>query len=256
MTDTAWYKPDVDPRDSELNSYWSFEFYSADGKCLSKLDMCRTIFSDAYVIIQKDREKHIFRISDNVYSELLCFTNKRYYLHNSSLPVPSDEICTAAEERITEGLNKNEKKRVEREIRDAHYAVEEFLLNNVSLLKSKDSAYWDCLESNEGFLDPITNEKKEFDVNKRVKSALSYIIYKINDKESGNNLKKALEIWERGVREHNLDDLFTAHEYIHDYDYFAINYPTHYVYDARADFQGIDDYFGKTEESSKQDASE
>ena len=256
MTDTAWYKPDVDPRDSELNSYWSFEFYSADGKCLSKLDMCRTIFSDAYVIIQKDREKHIFRISDNVYSELLCFTNKRYYLHNSSLPVPSEEICTAAEERITEGLNKNEKKHVEREIRDAHYAVEEFLLNNVSLLKSKDSAYWDCLESNEGFLDPITNEKKEFDVNKRVKSALSYIIYKINDKESGNNLKKALEIWERGVREHNLDDLFTAHEYIHDYDYFAINYPTHYVYDTLADFQGIDDYFGKTEESSKQDASE
>lgn len=56
MTDTAWYKPDVDPRDSELNSYWSFEFYSADGKCLSKLDMCRTIFSDAYVIIQKGRE--------------------------------------------------------------------------------------------------------------------------------------------------------------------------------------------------------
>ena len=109
------------------------------------------------------------------------------------------------------------------------------------------------LESN---ILPITNEKKEFDVNKRVKSALSYIIYKINDKESGNNLKKALEIWERGVREHNLDDLFTAHEYIHDYDYFAINYPTHYVYDTRADFQGIDDYFGKTEESSKQDASE
>ena len=145
---------------------------------------------------------------------------------------------------------------MEREIRDAHYAVEEFLLNNVSLLKSKDSAYWDCLESNEGFLDPITNEKKEFDVNKRVKSALSYIIYKINDKESGNNLKKALEIWERGVREHNLDDLFTAHEYIHDYDYFSINYPTHYVYDTRADFQGIDDYFGRTEESSKQSASE
>ena len=58
------------------------------------------------------------------------------------------------------------------------------------------------------------------------------------------------------MREHNLDDLFTAHEYIHDYDYFSINYPTHYVYDTRADFQGIDDYFGRTEESSKQSASE
>ena len=35
--------------------------------------------------------------------------------------------------------------------------------------------------------------------------------------------------------------------YLHDYDYFAFNYPTHYVYNENADFQGIDDYFGHLE---------
>ena len=60
MTDTAWYKPDVDPRDSELNSYWSFEFYSADGKCLSKLDMCRTIFSERLCDNTKGQRKAYF----------------------------------------------------------------------------------------------------------------------------------------------------------------------------------------------------
>ena len=250
MTDTTWYKPDGGFESLEFNSYWSFEFFGADGESLSRLDMCRVFSSDTAVIIYKDGEKHIFRISDKVYSELLCFTNKKYYLHNSSLPFPGEEFCAAAEERITAGLNNEDKKRVEREIRDAHYAVERFLLENVSLLKSKDSVYWDCLDSNEGFLDPITNEKREFDVNKRVKSALSYIIFKVTDRESGKTLKKALEIWERGVREHSLDDLFLAHEYIHDYDYFAINYPTHYVYDNCADYQGIDDYFGRIGDNS------
>ncbi len=250
MTDTAWYKPQDETEDFEFNSYWSFEFYSAGGECLSRLDMCRSFSNDSTVIIQKNGEKHIFRISDKVYSELLCFTNKKYYLHNSSLPFPGEEFCAETEKRITADLNREDKKRVEREIRDAHYAVESFLLQNVSLLKSQNSVYWDCLESNEGFLDPITNEKTEFDVNKRVKSALSYVIFKVTDRESCKTLKKALDIWERGVREHNLDDLFLAHEYIHDYDYFAINYPTHYVYDNSADYQGLDDYFGRIGDNS------
>lgn len=250
MTDTVWYKPEDGMEEFEFNSYWSFEFFGADGECLSRLEMCRSFSSDTAVIIQRDGEKHIFRISDKVYSELLCFTNKKYYLHNSSLPFPGEEFCAAAEKCITAGLNKEDKKQVEREIRDAHYAIERFLLENVSFLKSKDSIYWDYLENGEKFSDPISNDEREFDVNKRVKSDISNIILKITDKESGKALKKALKIWERGVRERNLDDLFLSHEYIHDYDYFAINYPTHYVYDNGADYQGIDDYFGRIDDNS------
>ena len=54
MTDTAWYKPQDETEDFEFNSYWSFEFYSAGGECLSRLDMCRSFSYDSTVIIQKD----------------------------------------------------------------------------------------------------------------------------------------------------------------------------------------------------------
>ena len=249
MADTAWYSPEDETNNTELKPYWSFEFYGADGKCLSRLDMCRDIFSSGdAVIVNSVGERHTFRISVRVYSELLCFTNKKYYLHNSNLPLPSAEFCTAAEERITAGLNKDEKKRAEREIRDAHYAVEKFLLENVSNLKSWDSIYWRYLESGESFIDPIANYERKFDTDKTVRTSLSYIISTVTDKSGAAELKKALKIWERGVKEHSIEDLFIAHEYIHDYDYFAINYPTQYVYDNFADYQGIDDYFGRVSE--------
>ena len=78
-------------------------------------------------------------------------TNKKYYLHNSSLPFPGEEFCAEAEKRITADLNREDKKRVEREIRDAHYAVESFLLQNVSLLKLKTAFTGIALKATKDF---------------------------------------------------------------------------------------------------------
>lgn len=77
-----------------------------------------------------------------------------------------------------------------------------------------------------------------------VTEALKKAITTVNDTKAEALLKKALKIWNDAVKAHDLDGLFTAHEYIHDIDYFCVNYPTHYVYDINVDFQGIDDYFG------------
>lgn len=69
-------------------------------------------------------------------------------------------------------------------------------------------------------------------------------IGEIDSKKTKQIFEKALEIWNVSVSEHNISGLFKVHEYIHDCDYFAFNYPTKYVYDEQADYQGLDDYFG------------
>ncbi len=93
-------------------------------------------------------------------------------------------------------------------------------------------------------MDPIASYEHRFNVDATVKEALNSAIKNVNNGNAEALLKKALKIWNGAVKANNLDALFTAHEYIHDIDYFCVNYPTHYVYDINADFQGIDDYFG------------
>ena len=66
----------------------------------------------------------------------------------------------------------------------------------------------------------------------------------INDSHLKETITTAIKLWESSIENHDLYGLFKAHEYIHDYDYFALNYPTKYVYSPYADYQGVDDYFG------------
>lgn len=245
MTETAWRTTDNEITADELNAYWSFEFYSADGSISARLDMCRNIFSQgAAVIVYSDDESNLFVINNKTYDELLCFTNKRYYLHDSSNEMPGEELCNSAAEIFFADMANDDIKSIRKEIRAAHYAVEEFLLENVTMLKSENSVYWNYLESGEIFIDPIADYERSFKVNTTVTEALKKAITTVNDTKAEALLKKALKIWNDAVKAHDLDGLFTAHEYIHDIDYFCVNYPTHYVYDINVDFQGIDDYFG------------
>lgn len=244
MSETAWRSSDSEINADELNAYWSFEFYSADGSISARLDMCRNIFSQgAAVIVHNGAESNAFVISNKIYDELLCFTNKRYYLHDSSNEMPGEELCNSAAEIFFADMANDDIKSIRKEIRAAHYAVEEFLLENVTLLKSENSVYWNYLESGEIFIDPIADYERSIKVNITVGEALKTAIKSVNDSKAEALLKKALKIWNDAVKSHDLDELFTAHEYIHDIDYFCVNYPTHYVYDINVDFQGIDDYF-------------
>lgn len=70
------------------------------------------------------------------------------------------------------------------------------------------------------------------------------MIGKSGNEKISAEFRYILKLWEESAKEHNIEGLFLAHEYIHDYDYFLYNYPTHYVYHPDADYQGIDDYFG------------
>ena len=48
------------------------------------------------------------------------------------------------------------------------------------------------------------------------------------------------------ISNHDLGAVFAVHEYIHDYDYYVINYPVQYSM-TPPDWGGIDEYFGRIE---------
>lgn len=229
-------------------TYWSFDFYGGDDEIILSIKMCdNTMYGRSKIVISKDGAERQYYISNDIYMEILAFTNDKYYLHNSRLNGISKEFFDSKREKIIGTLNESELKRLEEEIRSIHYETEAFLLTNVSFLKEKDSVYWEYVESGKAFSDPITNEESVFKINSTVLRGLKEILGIINEPYAEKQLTEAYEIWKRGVENHDLSGLFKAHEYIHDYDYYAINYPTRYVYDDRADYQGLDDYFGHLE---------
>ena len=177
----------------------------------------------------------------------MAFTNEKYYLHNSRLKDYDKGFFENIKAKVISGMDENESKTVKKKIRDLHYEIEIFLQRQVSYLKEPDSIYWDYVISEEIFTDPITEERLKFDMNRIMNYELDYIINAIEDETAKQQLTNALNLWNKSVKAHDLEGLFKAHEYLHDYDYYAFNYPTHYVYDENADYQGLDDYFGHLE---------
>ena len=84
-------------------------------------------------------------------------------------------------------------------------------------------------------------------MNRIMNYELEYIISTVKEESVKVKLSEALKLWNKSVNSHDLEGLFKVHEYVHDYDYYAFNYPTHYVYSESADYQGLDDYFGHLE---------
>ncbi len=249
LSETYWGEPEQFEEFDTNSIYWTFDFYNNEGKSLFKIKMCNdSMYVKSQVAIIKDgKEKH-FYISNTVYNEILAFTNRKYYLHNSKLKNPDEEYFKAKREEVLSGLDDLKTKELKEKIRNAHYEIERLLLQNVSLLKESDSIYWQYVQSGESFTDPIAGYERSYSANKEVVSALEYAISVIKDDTAKKNIKTALKLWNKSIFDHNLGGLFKVHEYLHDYDYYAVNYPTSYVYDSYADYQGLDDYFGRLEE--------
>ncbi len=248
LSETYWGEPEHFEEFGELNTYWKFDFFDGTQDCVLQILMCNdSHFEGSKIAIIKNGEENHFYISNKTYREILAFTNKKFYLHDSKLSRPDKDFLQKYISKATHNLSKENKKEIKKKIRSIHYETEIFLLNNVSLLKEKDSIYWEYVSNGESFTDPITGNENVFSVNKNVITEFSKIIEIIEDTDTKKNLKTALSLWKKSVKSNDLEGLFKVHEYIHDYDYYIFNYPTQYVYDERADYQGLDDYFGRIE---------
>ncbi|MEE1198990.1 MAG: hypothetical protein U0K54_07600 [Acutalibacteraceae bacterium] len=117
---------------------------------------------------------------------------------------------------------------------------------HVSILKEPDSPYWYPSITGEKFTDPFSGE---IYINgdacfNDVLGQLEKVSNTIKDIKT----KKALQIICRDLKSacdnRDIGSLFTVHESIHDFDYFAINYPAHFELLAPPDWDGINTYFG------------
>lgn len=245
LSKTHWGEPEAFENFGEVNTYWTFDFYNQEEKSLFQIKMCNdTNYVRSKIAVIKDGEESHFYITNKVYKEILAFTNKKFYLHDSKLEKPDKEFFKKLKSKAMVNLDEGQKKEIKTKIRNIHYEIEIFLLKEVSLLKERDSVYWDYVISEEIFLDPIAEFQRKYDINSIMVDELEYIISVTYDSTTKNNIMKALEIWKESIQNHSLEGLFKVHEYLHDYDYYVFNYPTNYVYNEYADYQGLDDYFG------------
>ena len=245
LSQTHWGEPNEYDVFGEINTYWTFEFFDTDDNAVLKIDMCKdTRSNNAKITVTSNGELYRFYISSQIYARLLAFTNKELYLHDSGIALPDATVCNKRYNEATSGIDQAQIKEIKDLFRDTHYDMEIFLINNTSILKEYDSVYWQYCLSGEEFSDPITGQHKQITAYKDVEKNLEKIATTIYDKQSLQAIMRAAELWQNAIINHDLEGLFKAHEYIHDYDYFVFNYPTKYVYNPDADFQGVNDYFG------------
>ena len=69
----------------------------------------------------------------------------------------------------------------------------------------------------------------------------SPIEYVIKEKEKIKNIHINLQ---KAMDRHDIEGCFKAHEAIHDYDYWIINYPAYFDTFPATDWGGVDVYFG------------
>ncbi len=248
LSETYWGEPEQFEDFDDINTYWTFDFYDSQEKSLFQIKMCNDTryVKSKIAIITNGEEKH-FYISNSTYKEILAFTNEKYYLHDSRLEEYDNSFFELQKARVLYEMDKSETDVVKEKIRNLHYEIEFFLLTEVSHLKESDSVYWDYVISEEIFTDPISNERRKYDMDRIMNYELEHIISAVKDESTKQKLSEALSLWKKSLNAHDLEGLFKVHEYLHDFDYYAFNYPTHYVYSEYADYQGLDDYFGHLE---------
>ena len=246
LAETEWGEPcDEWGSDTEYVQY-RFEFKSGKSTATT-LNICSNIdgwFGIAEIIT--NGQATAYNISERTFYDILAFTTHKYYLHQSDLELPSREKCIAWQRDALEGLDFEKAKMLSEKFRKLHSRIEDFLLSNVARLKEPDSIYWGPLLNPRlyvNFSEGIMGDESEYT---RILGIFDEIIPLINNKETLQAVKMMKRDFIQSVNNHDLGAVFTVHEYIHDYDYYVINYPPQYD-TTPPDWGGVDDYFGRIE---------
>lgn len=248
LTTTNWGTPQSKlEADTEYVQY-RFEFKSEE-ETVTTLTICSHfpgLFGIAEIIY--DGNTSVYNISERTYLDILAFTTQKYYLHQSDLEQPTKEQCLKWQRNALAGLSETEKKEFCESFKSLHLQIENFLLGNVSLLKEPDSIYWKRheLKRDEVFKDPITGTEGIDNTYHIMIDHFETLISLAKDKEIRNALLVMKSDYINAFKFHDIGSLFSVHEFIHDYDYYVVNYPISFSI-APPDWSGIDEYFGHLE---------
>lgn len=182
--------------------------------------------------------------SNTICAETVDFSNKKYYLHKSDLEKPSQEACLKAQKEALQELNETEIKNVQQILRETHIMLEYRLIDAVRLIKEPNSPYWAKFNMDEPYLDPLSGNIVKSDGFYNNIEDLKKIENIIKEPETKEKIKEIYTKFQIAMDNHDLEGCFKAHEAIHDYDYWIINYPVYFETYPPADWGGITTYFG------------
>ena len=226
----------------DFESDMKFEFKDTK-ETKTTLEMDFWIESGVIKLTSGEKTK-FFLFPEKSYVNLRSLPTERFYLHNSNLKPPSDMVCKKAKNEFLSGLSDDEKKAVSTKIRSLHDKVENILLNNIPYLKEVDSKYWNFVITGltEDAPTVTGQEFGELGLNGCI-NKIDELSKSVTNQKAVDNFEKLYDDLKKACDSKNLQGILKVHEVIHDYDYFAVNYPVRYNYEA-ADWGGLDDYFG------------
>lgn len=197
------------------------------------------------VKVKTNGKEKIYEIGEMEYKEILSAFNTRYYLHKSDLEKPDEEKIIDLQKQIFKDLSPEKILEIQDILRWTHVHMESQLIESVNIIKDPESLYWE--QSNYGgeFIDPITSVRTDksdcFNIKLENLEKIKNIIKDESTKEEFENI---IEIFKEAMNNHDLAGCFKVHEFIHDYDYYAVNYPAYFPTYPPPDWEGINVYFG------------
>lgn len=197
------------------------------------------------VKVKVNGQEEVYKIGEIEYKEILAAFNIRYYLHKSDLEKPEKSKILELREKIFKDLTSEEILELQELTRWTHVHMEMQLLESVNIIKDSKSPYWN--QSNYGgiFTDPLTGVGTDkIDCFNMKLQKLKKIKDIIKDEEIRKEFENIIELLQKSMDNHDLAGCFKVHEFIHDYDYFAINYPAYFEDVPPPDWEGINVYFG------------
>ncbi len=248
LSETEWQSPKNEHIKNVQYVFWKFEF-NKNEELVTTLNLCESPTGTGCIKITNKNSSKVFTISERIYRDIMAFTNTKYFLHKSDIATPSEATCLAVQNNVFYDLTTAEKDFISNEIRIAHMQIENMLLDSVSALKDPDSQYWYPAITGEEFKDPFSEEiyiNGDWCFNSVIEH-LDNISKSIKNKEIKSQFEAITENLQIACNNHDIGGIFSIHEFIHDFDYFAINYPAYFEVFAPPDWDGIDIYFGHLE---------
>lgn len=242
INNATWTKSD---RNTEY-CYFSIDIKGEGSTTRLELEAIHTTEKIGYIRLIKGDLQVNLTINSGAYYELYGFKKPKYYLHKSNLELPNKDSCYKAKEKALIDLDENEKKELQKTIYDCQCMMEIILGEKAWLLKEKTSYYWRQQIYDEVFTDNVTGiklygEGSLTEIWRKVKEQIEVI----KDEQTKMDLEKFCNLLKEGLDERDIEKCFEAHEILHDYSIWVINYPVMNLVVAPYDWSAFKIYFGK-----------
>ncbi len=247
LNSTYWEEKDI----PQLEKYKPIVAISINGKNTSIiLNMYGVNETEGKLMINTGNENKAYYISKRIFQDIVYYNYPKYYLHGSILETPDKTQCLKAQKLAFDKLSDNEISTIKKAVGIVHSELESLLVNSIRTLKEPTSPYWNTYITGQEMTDIISGEiflfGDEYCFNYTLNS-IKNITKIIKNEKALNDLNSYINTLQEGINKHDLARCFEAHEIIHDYDVWIIEYPIQNLKIEPVDWSGLKVYFGKNQ---------